>query len=439
MTKAEKFLAEYRRRGYPDERIKVIVSMRPEPLRTVVLKLLENNPNVKSSTASTTTARRKATVKAKAKTSRVKKMTSDEIQKRVKELQSNRTKLRSLVKKSAALGAENRSLKERLDEMEEYDGLHQQLQMIKAQKEAKEAEIEDLREKVDLLIDDAGDKIQTISELQSAASQLDEIMGERNRLREEVAEMCEAESKSAERIQELEQAWRSGQEELHEFRQELRGKVEELEAVRQGIKDEEETAGTIRTQYKQQSYDYKRTRDRELQLSRRKSDFYRKLSTAAGVTALLLLIVLVLPNRGPTPITDVGDSTIPESLHPVMLDRGLDDLADESMVEVSTGRDTTALSLELPLVDLTGDESQPPVQAPLAMEKGPRMTAPERPESRIITYIVKRGDKLSKICKEKLGDGSPETVKRVAAENNLSNPNKIYPGMKLKITIPAGE
>ena len=41
MRKARDFVDEYRRKGYPDERIRIIASMRPEPLRSDVLKLLE--------------------------------------------------------------------------------------------------------------------------------------------------------------------------------------------------------------------------------------------------------------------------------------------------------------------------------------------------------------------------------------------------------------
>ena len=41
MRKAEDFVEEYRRKGYPDERVKIIASMRPEPLRSEVLRVLQ--------------------------------------------------------------------------------------------------------------------------------------------------------------------------------------------------------------------------------------------------------------------------------------------------------------------------------------------------------------------------------------------------------------
>ena len=43
MRKAQEFVDEYRRKGYPDSRIRIIASMRPEPLRSEALKLLEKD------------------------------------------------------------------------------------------------------------------------------------------------------------------------------------------------------------------------------------------------------------------------------------------------------------------------------------------------------------------------------------------------------------
>lgn len=60
-------------------------------------------------------------------------------------------------------------------------------------------------------------------------------------------------------------------------------------------------------------------------------------------------------------------------------------------------------------------------------KKQPRETTKE-PEK---TYTVKKGDTLWNIAKKELGDGT--RYKEIAKFNNISNPNKIYPGQVLKL------
>lgn len=60
-------------------------------------------------------------------------------------------------------------------------------------------------------------------------------------------------------------------------------------------------------------------------------------------------------------------------------------------------------------------------------KKQPRETTKE-PEK---TYTVKKGNTLWNIAKKELGDGT--RYKEIAKLNNISNPNKIYPGQILKL------
>lgn len=55
--------------------------------------------------------------------------------------------------------------------------------------------------------------------------------------------------------------------------------------------------------------------------------------------------------------------------------------------------------------------------------------------SESVNYVVKRGDTLSGIASKYLG--SPEKYKQIASENNIRNPNLIYPGQVFKITTNA--
>jgi nucleoid-associated protein YgaU len=49
------------------------------------------------------------------------------------------------------------------------------------------------------------------------------------------------------------------------------------------------------------------------------------------------------------------------------------------------------------------------------------------------TYVVQPGDSLSKIAKNKLGDGNAWKQIFDANTDILKDPNKIFPGQKLKI------
>ena len=51
----------------------------------------------------------------------------------------------------------------------------------------------------------------------------------------------------------------------------------------------------------------------------------------------------------------------------------------------------------------------------------------------VVNYTVKKGDTLWAIAKQYLGDGKKYT--QIAQENNIKNPNLIYPGQVFKITV----
>ena len=49
-----------------------------------------------------------------------------------------------------------------------------------------------------------------------------------------------------------------------------------------------------------------------------------------------------------------------------------------------------------------------------------------------VNYVVKKGDTLWAIAKKYLGSGTK--YPQIASENNIKNPNLIYPGQVFKIT-----
>lgn len=63
MRKALQFVEEYRRKGYPDERIRIIAGMRPEPLRSEVLKILnKESPQAEAVATNATDASESTTI-----------------------------------------------------------------------------------------------------------------------------------------------------------------------------------------------------------------------------------------------------------------------------------------------------------------------------------------------------------------------------------------
>ena len=53
-------------------------------------------------------------------------------------------------------------------------------------------------------------------------------------------------------------------------------------------------------------------------------------------------------------------------------------------------------------------------------------------------YIVKEGDTLSEILYDATGDGTYENYMKVAAQNNISNPDEIIPGQVIYFDNESG-
>lgn len=62
-----------------------------------------------------------------------------------------------------------------------------------------------------------------------------------------------------------------------------------------------------------------------------------------------------------------------------------------------------------------------------------RQVSQEKEVQNVINYTVKKGDTLWTIAKQYLGSGTK--CQQIASENNIKNPDLIYPGQVLKITV----
>ena len=71
--------------------------------------------------------------------------------------------------------------------------------------------------------------------------------------------------------------------------------------------------------------------------------------------------------------------------------------------------------------------------APTAAQPTPAESAPAAPEAESTFYTVQSGDTLGKIAQEHYGAANKYTVIFEANRPMLEDPNKIYPGQKLRI------
>ena len=74
--------------------------------------------------------------------------------------------------------------------------------------------------------------------------------------------------------------------------------------------------------------------------------------------------------------------------------------------------------------------TQPDV-APQLAEAAPAAVTVAAPETETTIYVVQEGDTLSYIAM--LFTGKPSNYKKIAADNNIDNPDLIFPGQKLYV------
>ena len=80
---------------------------------------------------------------------------------------------------------------------------------------------------------------------------------------------------------------------------------------------------------------------------------------------------------------------------------------------------------------VNGDDKKDDMPDFSDVKSGASSTAPAAQSYQ--TYEVKAGDSLSKIAKKLLGDGNAWNRIFEANKDVLKDPNKIYPGQKLKV------
>lgn len=110
------------------------------------------------------------------------------------------------------------------------------------------------------------------------------------------------------------------------------------------------------------------------------------------------------------------------------------------------GLDTTGLDIKLEgdKVKIDGKAVSPEVKEKVILALGnvegvSAVEAADHDDPAPVFYTVKKGDNLSAIAKETLGDANKYLAIFEANKPMLSHPDKIYPGQVLRIPQPAGK
>lgn len=227
---------------------------------------------------------------------------------------------------------------------------------------------------------------------------------------------------------------------VSEFQAELEAANEKLAASAESEKEASEHAAKLTTTVEEQRRQLERSEksvldfavlQRSLSEAQRRKQLFKRVSWAAGFAAAFFLTIALWPSS-PGPELAVDERPAPESV-----------VASEADAQTTMQDGTATANVRTPAPEATvetADTSDPAPsgliseagEAPAdAVKKQEKPQKPGTPGTWREDYIVKRGDSLWEICRDRLGTGTE--WERVAKENNLVGP-ALKPGQKLVLT-----
>ena len=496
MRKARDFVEEYRGKGYPDERIKIIASMRPEPLRSEILKMIEEGivaqeqvepatvdasgtmpeapadskvaPPVKkrataSNDAPATTRevrslrkqadalrkeRDKVTAqlektRAELASVREKSAEADDLRKRVADVEPLRKQLDEMHQRQRELMEEKSKLEVRVTELE---GELKRRDALLKEKEAAANEIESslAKERTECeaalahaaqLASEIEDQTERLRELDDVAQQLAESDLALGELRQESSRLQEEDQAKAKHMAELETEGNQVRSDNEELRRQIESNEQAITDLEEKLNSRESELESLREHFDIEAADLKKRAEQEMWVIQRRMSRVRRLAALGGTLAACLVFIisfLYFRGTGPEGPADIVPTANRESESP---------FAD---VPPYHAPDVVRVAQEEPAEDVA------PVWQPIVLPVGTdrlEQTTVETPEPgsttveapavtpRVEYYVVQRNDSLWVISEKHLGTGA--RWKEIARENGISttNPPILKPGMKLRITI----
>jgi len=245
----------------------------------------------------------------------------------------------------------------------------------------------------------------------------------------------------------------TGTEEVSSLRDRLHENEQRLAMLEEQLTAREDDLRALRSRFEQEATELRRRAEQEVRLMRRHMILYRRLAAAAGAAAGLMLCIVVImavvgPRRAPRPGPEYAESG---PLREGTQRTPLGEAATRAEPAVELGpRIGTAAKAPTPEEGTTPAPPvapptpvhayvAPPAKAPAPVAKSPEAerTATSKIEppttSDYVVYTVLAGDSLWTICKLQLNDVRPETIRKVAELNRLSDPSALKPGQTLKL------
>lgn len=482
MRNAREFVEEYRRKGYPDDRIRIIASMRPEPLRSEALKILNESQEavsapepaqveIKEEAPTVSTRKELKSLSLEQSSS----SPEDDVQtvtvvKDDAELHSLRAELAdvikereevaSLLKRTAAEverlrneNAEATALRARIAELEsvhkELDETRSQRQEVTAAKADLEGKISDLKAKLKqkeaLLVEK--DKI--LKEMEQAVQREREVREEResevaraeseiSSLKTDITSLRHAEQAKSRKISEMEEAVSGAREEADALRRQMSSNEQAVADIQEKLSARESELESLREHFDREAKDLNKRAEQELWLiQRRLRRVHRLAGVGAAIAACLVIAAVFAFAREAMKVSSLENQLAtgrPLESRQVDVARTLSGQSGQAQARQTASAQeprSGLLNVQNPTQNPSRTTAPNSVSAPIPVVPTETSLAPR---TRVITYTVEKNDTLWIISQKLLGKG--ERWKEIAKENGISLTNGvIHPGMKLKVTI----
>lgn len=416
MRNAEDFVREYRKRGYTDERIRVIANLTREPLRGEVLSILESGREIDM---------------------------GDQVPAE-EQVKPQRGKEAEPVVSQEAGPSPATPPEIKAAERDETPGaglrkVSAQLAQIQREKGRLERELEEQKA--------------LIVEFKKGTERVAAITRQLDEARHDIEETREQEAEKGAALEAALKERNDAQRKAEESAEAIAESEAAVTALQERIAQQEKLLKETRIRAEQESARIRRESEQEARHLRRRLTMYKKVAVGATIAAAVLLVAVLITPHGPvapaplqhTPYvgTAFAPSALPDltsanvATSPLIRHTGDGAQNINAMTRTDAAPAPSAFTPPDGIVQgVTTTGSETPLGGDTSARWPSRglssVTAPvtaQNPEATI--YVVKKNDSLWKICKEQLGDVS--LVNKVAEENNITTKTTLRIGMQLRL------